>query len=78
MNTTTINVPKGYHEIVLVAEGGRRIRLSFMPCENGDHQCIDIQNLSANRLLMLGFSRGRRTWTNMYDDEPTTTATILL
>jgi hypothetical protein len=74
----TINVPKGYQEIVLVAEGGKRIRLSFMPWENGDHQCIDIQSLDEDRLRMLGFCRGQNTFNSTNSHEPTTTASILL
>ena len=75
---TTINVPKGYQDIVLVCQGGKRIRLSFMPWENGEHQCIDIQHLDEDRLRMLGFSRGQSTFSSMKSNAPTTVATILL
>jgi hypothetical protein len=78
MNSMTINVPKGYQEIVLVTEGGKRIRLSFMPWENGDHQCVDIKNLDEEHLRIIGFCRGRNSFKTSSHELPTTTATILL
>jgi len=78
MNSMTINVPKGYQEIVLVAEGGKRIRLSFMPYENGKHQCVDIMNLDEEHLRIVGFCGGRTSFLTSSHELPTTIASISL